>query len=170
MSLFHLAKQLGVETCIEFDPSLLVPQQRVRESCFENKCGNYGNNYMCPPHVGSLYEITDRLQKFQRGVLLQYSQPLNVTYDLEGLRQSKLDFHNKVLNLENSLREKGIRETWGMIGGNCALCDFCRARTVEPCPHPEHSTIPAAIGRGISHQAPTAMGPCCRSRWPTHMP
>lgn len=137
MSLLRFAKQLGIETCMEFDPTLLVPQQRVRALCFENRCGNYGNNYMCPPHIGSLYEIKDRLKKFQRGMLLQYSQPLNVTGDLEGLRQSKLDFHNKVLSLERSLRRRGSKEIWGMIGGNCALCEFCRALTVDPCPYPQ---------------------------------
>lgn len=137
MSLLKSARQSGIETCLEFDPTLLVPQQKVRELCFENRCGNYGNNYMCPPHIGSLYEIKARLKNFQRGMLLQYSQPQDVTSDLKGLRQSKLDFHDKVLSLESSLRKKGFEEIWGMIGGNCALCEFCRARTVEPCPHPQ---------------------------------
>ena len=48
------ARQLGIETCLEFNPGLLVPEQRIRALCFEDKCGNYGKNYMCPPHIGSL--------------------------------------------------------------------------------------------------------------------
>ena len=52
--LSKLAQELGIETCLEFDAGLLVPEQRIRDLCFANKCGNYGNNYMCPPHIGSL--------------------------------------------------------------------------------------------------------------------
>ena len=137
MSLLGLTRKLGIKTCLEFDPKLLVPDQRIRDLCFENKCGNYGNNYMCPPHVGSVYEIRIRLNKFQQAVLLQYSKALDATSDIEGLRQTKIDFHNKVLQLEDSLRNNRLKHVWGMIGGNCALCEVCKAVTVEPCPYPD---------------------------------
>jgi len=131
------AQELGIETCLEFDAGLLIPEQRIRDLCFENRCGNYGNNYMCPPHIGSLEEIRGRLKKFQQGVLLQYSKALDVTSDIKGLRQTKVDFHNRVLQLEECLRNKGLRHVWGMIGGNCALCEICKAETDDPCPHPD---------------------------------
>ena len=44
------ARESGIETCVEFEADLLVPEERIREYCYENKCGNYRNNYMCPPH------------------------------------------------------------------------------------------------------------------------
>jgi predicted metal-binding protein len=131
------AQELGIETCLEFDAGLLIPEQRIRDLCFENRCGNYGNNYMCPPHIGSLEEIRVRLKKFQQGVLLQYSKALDVTSNIKGLRQTKVDFHNRVLQLEECLRNKGLRHVWGMIGGNCALCEICQAETGDPCPHPD---------------------------------
>jgi predicted metal-binding protein len=133
--LSRLAGELGIETCLEFDAGLLVPEQKIRELCFANKCGNYGNNYMCPPHIGSLEEIRARLKKFQHGVLLQYSKALDVTSDVKGLRQTKVDFHSRVLQLEECLRDKGLKHVWGMIGGNCALCEICKAETGDPCPH-----------------------------------
>jgi len=129
------AQELGMETCLEFDAGLLVPEQRIRDLCFINKCGNYGNNFMCPPHIGSLEEIKVRLKKYQRGILLQYSKALDVTIDIKGLRQSKVDFHNRVLQLEECLRNAGVKHIWGMIGGNCALCEICGAETGDPCPH-----------------------------------
>jgi len=153
MNLSKAAKRLGIETCLEFDPKLLVPQQKVRAACMENKCGSYGKHYMCPPHIGTIDEIKSRLKKFQRGVLLQYSQPLNLksalegfmksgpkglmNSDLDGLLKSMLYFHNKVLSLEGSLRKQGIEEIWGMLGGNCRLCDTCLAATGEPCLYPK---------------------------------
>jgi predicted metal-binding protein len=139
MSPLRSAKQLGIQNCLEFDARLLIPEHRIRELCFENRCGNYGNNYMCPPHIGTLYEIKLRLKNFQRGILLQYWKPLDVASDPEGLRQTKIDFHKKVLKLEERLSKDGLKEMWSMIGGNCALCEVCKVRTAEPCSHPDEA-------------------------------
>ena len=141
MSIGKFARQLGIETCLEFSPELLAPEQRIRDLCFENKCGNYGTHYMCPPYIGSLEEIEARLKKFQRGILLQYSKPLDVRNDNEGLRQSKIEFHNKILQLEELLRNEGVTEVWGMIGGSCELCNICRDKLGKPCPYPDKARI-----------------------------
>ena len=108
MRVVEFASHLGIQTCLEFRSEILVPEERIRAFCLENKCGNYGNNYMCPPYVGSLEEIRIRLKKFQRGVLLQYARSLDVRGDREGVRQTKVDFHNKILEVEESLRGTGI--------------------------------------------------------------
>jgi len=133
----HYSEQLGVEACLEFDPGLLVPEQRIRDLCQQNICGNYGIHYMCPPHVGSLEEIGARLSKFRRGLLLQYSRLLDVRNDHAGVIQSRIDFHNKILQLEDFFKSEGVAQTWGMMGGSCALCEVCRAKFGEPCPYPD---------------------------------
>ena len=132
----ELAIQLGIGVCVELDPRELVPEERIREYCYENKCGNYGNHYMCPPHVGAVEDIRRRLARYRRGVLLQYSQPLDVRNDWQGLLRTKTDFQRKVLRLEEFLRNEGHTEAWGMMGGSCTLCDACKAKTGEPCPYP----------------------------------
>lgn len=132
-------RKLGIETCLEFNPELLVPEQRIRGYCSENRCGNYDNNYMCPPHSGSLVEIEERLKGFQKGVLLQYSKPMDVRNDRKGVEQTKIDFHNKILHLEGLLRSEGIEHIWGMMGGSCALCEVCKAETGEPCQYPDRA-------------------------------
>jgi len=135
------ARQLGIETCVGFSPELLVPEQRIRDLCSENKCGNYRSNYMCPPHVGSIGEIKAWLTKFHRGLLFQYSKPLDLRNDREGVKQTKIDFHHKILQLEESLRNEGIEQVWGMIGGSCELCEVCRAKFGEPCPYPDRARM-----------------------------
>ncbi len=140
-AVIDIAQNLGIGPCVELDPRLLVPQQRIRELCFEGKCGNYRNHYMCPPYVGSVEQTAARLDKYQRGVLLQYSKPLDVRNDREGLRQTKIDMHHIILQLEDFLRTKGIDDVWGMMGGSCALCDECKARVAEPCPYPDKARV-----------------------------
>lgn len=137
MRIAEFTKQLKIETCFVFSSKLVVPEEKIRALCLENKCGNYHNNYMCPPYIGSLEEIRIKLKKFQQGVLLQYVKYLDVRSDSEGVKQTKVDFHNKILQVEDFLREKGVEQVWGMIGGSCGLCDICKARIGEPCLYPD---------------------------------
>ena len=131
------AKQLGIVTSVEFDTSLLVPQQSIRAYCVENKCGEYNNHYMCPPHSGTVEENAAMLRQYRNGILFQYEKPLDVANDAEGLAQSKLEFHSKILELEKLIRDSGASPVLGIIGGSCELCSMCKATTGEPCLHPE---------------------------------
>ena len=152
MKVSDFARQLGIETCYEFDSKVLVPTERIRAFCQRNKCGNYGNNYMCPPNVGTLEEISLKLSEFKSGLLLRYSKSLDVRGDKEGVRQTRVDFHNKVLQIEEFLRKERLDRIWGMRGGSCGLCDICGVRTGDPCPYPDRArtsleAIAVEVGR-----------------------
>ncbi len=133
------AGRLGFDLCREFNPALLVPEQRTRAYCMENRCGSYNAHHMCPPRVGSLEEVAGRLQGFPQGVLLQYSRPLDVANDREGVIRTKLEFHRLILRLERRLKKRGMTRVWGLIGGNCELCRVCTAVEDKPCRHPERA-------------------------------
>jgi predicted metal-binding protein len=136
LNLNEFARQLGIEVYGELDSRTLVPQERIRAYCRENKCGNYGNNYMCPPHVGSINILRGKLKSYRKGILLRYSQDIDVINDREGVMRTQKEFHQKILRLEDYLRKRGNREVWGLIGGNCGLCQVCQARTGQPCSDP----------------------------------
>ena len=141
MSISDFARQLGIETCLEFSPELLIPEQRIRDLCLENICGNYDSHYRCPPFGGSLEEIRARLGEFHRGILLQYSKSLDVRGDNEGLKQSKIEFHTRILQLEQFLRNEGMIDVWGMIGGSCELCQVCQVKPDGPCTYPDKARM-----------------------------
>ncbi|MBN2100184.1 MAG: DUF2284 domain-containing protein [Dehalococcoidia bacterium] len=129
------ARRLGFDLCLEFNPAILVPEERIREYCIENRCGRYDANHMCPPRVGSLCEVRTRLQGFSQCVLLQRSAQMDVANDREGVIRTKLEFHHLVLRLERRLRRRGMTQLWGLIGGDCELCRTCRAVEGKPCRH-----------------------------------
>jgi predicted metal-binding protein len=137
----ELMKRLEIESFREFAAEMLVPEERIRAFCAENKCGSYGHNYMCPPLIGSLEDIRNNLKNYSRGVLFQYSKKLDTEKDLAMARQTKVDFHEKVLRIEDFLRRSGIDKVWGLIGGSCELCDTCRVDQAEPCPYPERARM-----------------------------
>jgi predicted metal-binding protein len=135
------AKQLGIATAVEFDASLLVPQQSIRAYCVENKCGKYKKHYMCPPHSGTVTENAPMLRHYRNGILFQYEKPLDVAHDVAGLTQSKLEFHRKILELEKLIKDSVASPVLGIIGGSCELCSICKATTGEPCAHPEDARM-----------------------------
>lgn len=141
MNLNDFARQLGIEVCGEFDAGILAPQERIREYCRENKCGNYGNNYMCPPHVGSIKALRNRLKRYRKGILLRYSLNINVKSDREGVIRTQKEFHQKILELEGYLRVGEVLEVWGLIGGNCRMCHVCQARSGQPCSYPDKARM-----------------------------
>jgi predicted metal-binding protein len=137
MDVNEFANRLGIQNCLEFDPQLLVVEDRVRSLCQVNRCGNYGKSYMCPPLVPSLNDIKSRLQTFHSGVLLQYWINLDVKHDVEGIRNSMLDFQNKSLQVEEYLEGRGNKQVWGITAGTCAQCKICGVESKTPCLHPE---------------------------------
>lgn len=139
MTVAEFADKLGIEVSCDFHPGILVPEVRIRAFCEQNKCGNYGRNYMCPPHIGPLEEIRAKLKNYQRGVLLQYIKSVDVRGDRKGVIQTKIDFHGKILRIEEFLREQGISQVWGLSGGNCGLCKICHADKGKPCRHPDRA-------------------------------
>lgn len=141
MSIIEILRPLGIEKYADISPDILVPEDRIRAFCLENKCGNYGNNYTCPPYTGSLKEIKYKLNQFRHGLLLQYSKDLDIKGNKEEIIQTKIDFHNKILKAEEFLREKGISQVWGMIGGNCGLCNVCKAKSNKPCLYPDKARV-----------------------------
>jgi predicted metal-binding protein len=146
------ARQLGIETCFEFEARMLVPQRRIRGFCAANKCGNYGDNYLCPPYIGSLREIKARLKTFRRGVLLWYLVSLDVSNDREGVERTKVAFHNKILQLEDFFENEKITPKLGMIGGSCGLCPVCLAKFGQPCRYPDRARA-SLESMGIDVQA-----------------
>ncbi len=140
-SILEIARQLEIEICLGFSPCILIPEQGIRDLCSEDKCGNFGKHYMCPPYVGSIEEHKERLKRYQHGILLQYSKPLDVNKDHKGMKKTKVDFHHKILHLEDSLKSKGVKDVWGMIGGSCDLCDECMAMLGKPCPYPDKARM-----------------------------
>ena len=141
MTVEKYAKKLGIQVYREFDPAKLVPEERIRAYCEENKCGSYGRNYTCPPHAGTLDEMKDRLKQFRRGILLQYYKDVDIKNNLKEALRSKNEFHAKVLNTEKFMNKQGITRTWGLIGGNCGICDTCRINDNKPCRHPDKARM-----------------------------
>ncbi|MDX9786659.1 MAG: DUF2284 domain-containing protein [Desulfobacterales bacterium] len=142
-------RKLGATLC-QFIPSarLLVPEEKIRRFCTENKCGCYGNHLMCPPFVGTIPEAAEKISTFTDAILIQYSKGLNVETDTVGLNATKRTLHDIILETERYLqKEMGISTLMGLIGGSCERCNPCAGFMGKPCPYPSRArTSMEALG------------------------
>jgi predicted metal-binding protein len=131
-------KDLGATHCQFIASELLIAEERIRQYCHENRCGCYDRHLMCPPRTGTLTEITVKFKRFNTGILVQYSKRLDVKNDRAGLMATKRKLHDIILETEDFLREQsGITAIFGMIGGDCGLCEKCAGFSGEVCVHPD---------------------------------
>lgn len=142
-------RKSGATHC-QFIPSarLLIPEEKIRRFCIENKCGCYGNHLMCPPFVGTIPEAAEKISAFTNAILIQYSKCLNVRTDTVGLNATKRTLHDIILKTEHYLQTNmGSAALLGLIGGSCELCNPCAGFMGKPCPYPSRArTSMEALG------------------------
>lgn len=137
-TVLEYVKGLGATNCRFVSTRVLVPEERIRDYCREDKCGRYNRHLTCPPNTGTVEEIIEKLKGFKTGVLIQYFDDVDVDNDEEGLRRTKLNLHRIILETEKYLQEElGFEKVWGMIGGNCDLCEECAGYRGERCEYPD---------------------------------
>ena len=64
------AKEAGFSEAGPLDISTLELREDVRVSCADNKCGQYGKNWTCPPACGELDELKNRISDYKQGVIV----------------------------------------------------------------------------------------------------
>jgi predicted metal-binding protein len=139
-AILQTIKELGASHCRFVSSGLLLPEERIREYCYENRCGCYGRHLMCPPRTGSIAEATKKFGMFTTGILVQYSRVLDVKKEVAEVTASKRKLHHIILDTETYLKEKaGMVKTFGMIGGECALCETCAGYRGEACVYPDRA-------------------------------
>ena len=60
-----------------------------RTLCERNSCGRYGKNYMCPPHVGEIDALIEKICSYQDALIWQTVHKLEDSYDFEGMMEGQ---------------------------------------------------------------------------------
>lgn len=132
-----------------FSPHKLVFSSKFRKYCEENLCGHYGTNWMCPPAVGPIEELKEKIMKFENGVVFQTVTEVKDMRDKEGLDKAR-DSHNDFLRRISKVFSEKYKDAdiFPMGAGHCEICERCAYLDKEKCRHPE-MTLPSAEAYGI---------------------
>ena len=109
-TLLQTAKELGFDNYQVIDTAALHFDERFRMYCETNYCGNYDNNYSCPPACGEAKELGDKARAFERALVLQTITPVkDITNDSETKeikRRHKQDRKSTRLNSSHVKRSR----------------------------------------------------------------
>ena len=106
--------------------------------CEQNRCGRYGKNYTCPPHIGKIDELIKKVQSFKSAIIWQTVTNLEDSYDFEGMMQAQNVHNGATVEIAKMAREDfGKGNFLVLAAGGCTLCDTCSLLTNTPCAHPD---------------------------------
>lgn len=131
---------LGADKAVSIDVTDIVFNTDFRKSCKENKCGNYGRNYTCPPYAGTAEELIAKVKSYTKGIVIVCTEKISGYDDMYGLQLADKRIADTALLADEYAIKNGFDHL--VIGGsNCKKCNPCRAVTGEKCPLPQKAFI-----------------------------
>lgn len=107
----------------------------VRAMCADNRCGQYGANWACPPACGTVEECEARVRKYQMGIVMESVGLLEDSFDVEGMEAAAAVHKRRFETLVQTWR----RQYPGLLAlgaGGCGRCEAC-AYPDAPCRFPD---------------------------------
>jgi len=119
-----------------------------RKDCESNACGLYGKCYMCPPDVGEIHMLMDRIRGYTHAALYQTVHPLEDSYDYEGMVAAGEAHSGVTRSIEQELRKPGNPPYLHLSAGGCRVCPVCAKQENLPCRYPDLA-IPSLESYGV---------------------
>jgi predicted metal-binding protein len=133
--IIQLAEQVGFSHAGELKLAALEFRPEVRAMCADDRCGNYGKTWTCPPGCGTLEEITARAAQYSVGVLLQSTGQLEDKFDVETMLDTGKLQKERMDALLPQVRAL-YPNCLPMGAGGCGQCAQCTYPDA-PCRHPD---------------------------------
>lgn len=138
MDILQLCIAAGAGKAVQLSTSQLVIQPELRAYCQQNACGRFGRNYTCPPHVGEVNILAQRLLSLPHAVLWQNVYAIEDSFDFEGMMSAQQKHNDMTLAIAHSIRQAfPQKDVLVLAAGGCCLCNPCFCIAGEPCPRPQ---------------------------------
>ena len=132
----------------------VVLAREFRDACESNRCGAYGKCYMCPPDVGDIDVLMERVRSYKHAILLQTVTVLEDSYDFEGMVEGRKRHSALTRKLIERLGARLPDGSLCLSVGGCGYCAKCAKQDGEPCRSPENALASLeAYGINVSSTA-----------------
>jgi len=130
----------------------LEARDDVRASCEQNSCGKYGRCWTCPPTLGVLAELGERLRSYPEGLLIQNISTLEDSWDFEGMMAAAQTHNQMMRDLARRIAAHypGC-EVLPLGCGGCGYCEKCSCPDA-PCRFPDEA-LASVEGYGLDVKA-----------------
>lgn len=117
----------------------IVLNPEFRSMCEANQCGMFGRCYMCPPDIGPIDALIERISAYEKGLLYQTISFMEDSFDFESMIAARHALTGVFQRLRNVLLPIIGQETLHLSVGCCGLCLTCAKVTGEPCRFPDQA-------------------------------
>ena len=145
----------GADKAAVLHPDNIVLSREFREICQRNQCGKFERCWMCPPEIGAIESLMQRVRRYSGAVLYQTISPLSDSFDIEGMlhaAQSHAALSNRI---QQRLIAMQIGDSLHLTCGGCHLCPTCAKEQNVPCRFPKNA-LPSLEGYGVDVYRTTA--------------
>lgn len=117
-------------------------EEQFRTLCEKNTCGFYNKNWMCPPAVGPISDLKERVLEFEQGLLLQTIHELKSSFDWKGMMSAGTNHTTLFRKILGSIEENyEMHKILPLNAGPCTFCAKCTFLEGEPCRFPEKAVF-----------------------------
>lgn len=111
----------------------------VRKACEANACGMYGKCWTCPPGVGKVNELKDRILKYENALVFTHIGNLEDSFDYEGMQRVGKEADKILEQVDTALKKEGILHI-SLGRGACEICEDCTYPKL-PCRLPDKAVV-----------------------------
>ena len=115
--LIQLALDSGATKATVIHTQDIVMSATFRDICKSNGCGLYGKCWMCPPDIGPVEELMEKVHSYEYGLLYQTVGEIEDSYDIEGMGEIGAQHEKNSIKLDRAV--KGVLAGFPMVGMNC---------------------------------------------------
>ncbi|MBE6877784.1 MAG: DUF2284 domain-containing protein [Ruminococcaceae bacterium] len=132
--------KLGASRAEYINTSEIVFNTDFRKSCEENKCGNYGKNYTCPPYAGTAQQLIEKVKSYSKAAVIVCTEKISGYDDVQGMQLAN-DRIAHIAQLADEYAQQKELDYMIIGGSNCKKCSPCRMVLGEKCPQPQKAFI-----------------------------
>lgn len=133
--LLTMATQAGFSRAQELHMPALTVMQQVRDMCASDRCRSYGHSWSCPPACGTLEQCQQRIDRYQRGLLVQTTGDMEDDFDWEAIGAAHTRHKAAFDTLVRQIRVLHP-DCLPLTAGACTLCRKCTYPD-KPCRFPQ---------------------------------
>lgn len=146
--LVQLALENGAVKAVVISGDKIELSSSFREICQENGCGNYGKCWMCPPFIGEIEELMEKVRGYSFGLLYQTISTIEDSFDIEGMEEAARAHAAVSQRVEEAVSALLPKKHLHLSCGSCNLCEECAKRKDEPCRYPQKA-LSSLEGYGV---------------------
>lgn len=146
--LIDSALSCGAAEATLLDQQQIVLSNTFRAICESNQCGGYGKCWMCPPYIGAIEELMEKVRSYPRALLYQTIYEIEDSYDIEGMFEAGANHAQVSQRLQKEMASVIGKPFLHLTCGGCHLCPTCAKRSEEPCRFPDKA-LPSLEGYGV---------------------